>query len=91
MNKWCDKVRLVVEDSYIGSVSRAAKGGDCKSPDFGLRWFESNRSHSINKLDMAERSIALVLGTSFHTFESCYPDFYENDRTNIDNNSRGLR
>ena len=40
---------------------------------------------------MVERSNTLVLGTSFHTFESCYPDSYENDRTNIDNDSRGLR
>lgn len=90
MNKWCNKVRLVVEDSYIGSVSRAAKGGDCKSPDFGLRWFESNRSHCKLKLDMVERSNTPHLGCGFHTFESCYPDFYENDRTNIDNDSCGF-
>lgn len=30
MNKWCNKVRLVVEDSYIGRVSEWLKERDCK-------------------------------------------------------------
>lgn len=27
----------------------AAIAGDCKSPDFGLRWFESSRPHSFGR------------------------------------------
>lgn len=37
-------VKEVVRDSRIVAIA-----GDCKSPDFGLRWFESILSHIFNR------------------------------------------
>ena len=45
-----------------GSVSRAAKGSDCKSDVFALRWFESNRAH-WSKLTLSEK--AALIGRFF--------------------------
>lgn len=40
-------------------VSRAAKGSDCKSDGFGLRWFESSLAHHFDVCDLRLRSSAV--------------------------------
>ena len=41
----------------LGSMPEWSKGADCKSVDFGLRWFESNCSHFADIAQLAEHLI----------------------------------
>src|SRR3989338_1821893 len=53
---------LLVHNIRTASVPKRSKGIGCKPIDFGLRWFESNPAHLIQKASPARRFLCWVLG-----------------------------